>query len=143
ASETSVQVQQFSTDVAPHGTLPMELLPETTNGNFFNTQSRSTSTTQWIQTVSGTRAAWGGLHAIKAGVDVLHTEYAGSSVSRPVLVRASDGTLMRRIDFVGPLFQSVRSTGVALFAQDRVQVTSRWLLEFGGRLDRDGIVGGL
>jgi hypothetical protein len=143
ASETSVQVQQFSTDVVPHGTLPMELLPETTNGNFFNTQSRRTSTTQWIQTVSGTRAAWGGLHAIKAGVDVLHTEYAGSSVSRPVLVRASDGTLMRRIDFVGPLFQSVESTDVALFAQDRVQVTSRWLVEFGGRLDRDGIVGGL
>src|SRR4029077_1397766 len=35
---------------------------------------------------------------------------------------------------------SVGSTDVALFAQDRFQPNARWYLEFGGRLDRDGVV---
>ena len=36
--------------------------------------------------------------------------------------------------------QSIGSTDVALFAQDRFQPNARWYLEFGGRLDRDGVV---
>ena len=35
------------------------------------------------------------------------------------------------------------STDIALFAQDRVQPNSRWYVEFGGRLDRDGVIGRL
>jgi hypothetical protein len=140
-SESTVQVQQFSTEVRSRGAAPMELVPETTLGHFFNTQQRDTATAQLIQTVSGTRRAWGGLHSIKVGLDLLHTDYAGSSVSRPVLIRRSDGLLVRRIDFSGPTRQTVQSTDVAVFAQDRLQLTPRWLLEFGGRLDRDGIIG--
>src|SRR5581483_9258546 len=34
----------------------------------------------------------------------------------------------------------VRSTDVALFAQDRVQPTTRWYVEYGARLDRDGVL---
>jgi hypothetical protein len=140
-SESTFQIQKFVTDVLPHGTAPMELLPETTLGDFFNTQRRETTTVQGIQTISGTRRAWGGLHSIRGGVDLLYTDYLGSSVSRPVLIRRSDGLLVRRIDFTDPTRQSVQSTDVAVFAQDRVQLTPRWLLEFGGRLDRDGIIG--
>ena len=35
----------------------------------------------------------------------------------------------------------LRTTDVALYAQDRVQPNSRWYVEFGARLDRDGVVG--
>ena len=139
-SESTLQMQMFGTDVVPHGKAPMELLPETTLGNFFNVQRRDTATLQWIQTVSGTRRGWGGLHSFKGGLDLLHTDYTGSSVSGPVVIRRSDGVLVRRVDFVGPTRQSVQSTDVAVFAQDRVQLKPRWLLEFGGRLDRDGII---
>lgn len=142
-SESTIQAQQFSTEVRPHGAQPMEVLPETTLGHFFNSQQRDTATTQFIQTVSGTRHWWAGLHSLKVGLDLLHTDYTGSSVSRPVLIRRSDGVLSRRIDFEGPSRQSVQSTDAAVFAQDRLQLTPRWLLEFGGRLDRDGIAGGV
>jgi TonB dependent receptor-like, beta-barrel/Carboxypeptidase regulatory-like domain len=142
-SESTLQVQQFSTEVRPHGLALMELLPETTLGNFYNSQQRDTATVQWIHTLSGTRQGLGGLHSLKAGVDLLYTDYAGSSTSRPVLIRRSDGLLVRRLDFAGPTRQSVQSTDVAVFAQDRLQLRPRWLLEFGGRLDRDGIVGGV
>src|SRR5262249_13362164 len=139
-SETTVQVHEARTEVLPQGALPMALLPETTLGNFYNTHQRNTATYQVVETVSGSRNINGGLHLFKAGFDVLYSSYDGTSASRPVLIGRSDGTLARRLDFTGPTAQSVDSTDIALFAQDRFQPNARWYLEFGGRLDRDGIV---
>jgi carboxypeptidase family protein/TonB-dependent receptor-like protein len=139
-SETTVQVHEAQTNVLPQGTLPMELLPETTLGNFYNTQHRRTSTYQVVETVSGTHSVGGGLHLYKAGFDLLYSHYDGTSASRPILIDRSDGSLARRLDFTGPSAQSVDSADVALFMQDRFQPNARWYLEFGGRVDRDGIV---
>src|SRR5262249_32972594 len=124
-SETTVQVHEAQTEVVPQGTLPMELRPETTLGNFYNTQHRSTATYQIVETVSGTRTLGGGLHLYKAGFDVLYSQYEGTSASRPVLIERSDGSLARRLDFTGPSSQLVDSTDVALFVQDRFQPNGR------------------
>ena len=138
-SETTVQVHDYANQVQPQGVLPMELLPETTRGNFYNSQTRSTATYQFVESVSGTTNL-GGLHLFKAGLDLLRSNYDGSSASRPVLIERSDGTLARRLDFSGATRQLVSSSDIALFAQDRYQPNGRWYLEFGGRIDRDGIV---
>jgi hypothetical protein len=140
-SESTVRVQQYRTDVMPRGTDPMRLLPETTLGAFFNRQSRKTGMYQWVTAVSATRQGPGGLHLIKAGVDLLHSRYEGSSASRPVLVARSDGRVVRRLDFRGASAQFVNSTDAALFAQDRLALNRRWYVEFGGRVDRDGVLG--
>src|SRR4029079_9436273 len=58
-----------------------------------------------------------------------------------LLIERSNGTLARRLDFSGPSLQDLPTTDVALYAQDRVQPSSRWFVEFGARLDRDGVVG--
>jgi len=139
-SETTVQVHQFQTDVLPQGSAPMELQPDTTLGNFFNRQHRHTGTFQVVEAVAGSRTGFGGLHLFKAGVDLLHSNYDGSSASNPVLIERADGTLARRLDYIGPRQQLVSSTDVAFFAQDRIQPHARWYVEFGGRLDHDGIV---
>jgi len=44
------------------------------------------------------------------------------------------------LDFSRPTTQTLETTDVAVFAQDRVQPSSRWYAEYGARLDRDGIV---
>ena len=119
----------------------MELLPETTLGSFFNRQRRVTSTYQIVETLSGSKTGAGGLHLFKAGMDLLYSRFAGASASAPVLIRRSDGRLVRRLDFSGPTEQAINSTDLALFAQDRMQPNSRWYLEFGGRLDHDGVIG--
>src|SRR5262249_36591932 len=106
----------------------------------YNSQQRSTATYQVVESVSGTKNLRGGLHLYKAGFDLLYSRYQGNSASRPVLVERTDGTLARRLDFTGPSAQSVDSTDLALFVQDRFQPNARWFLEFGGRIDRDGIV---
>ena len=140
-SETTIQSHDYLTDAVPHGIAPMELRPETTLGNFFNQQHRDTTSYQAVSTLSGSHTALGGLHLYKVGVDLMHSAYDGTSMSRSVLIEGSDGTLVRRLDFSAiPSFQHAESTDVALFAQDRYQPIPRWYLEFGMRLDRDGIV---
>src|SRR5262245_39248666 len=139
--ETTVQFHGYRTSAHGQGPLPMQLLPETTLGNFFNIQNRSTSSFQWIETVSGSQHAPGGLHLFKAGFDLLHTGYEGTSVSHPVLIDRSNETLARRLDYDGPTIQSVHGTDVAVFAQDRLQPNSRAYIELGARLDHDGVTG--
>jgi carboxypeptidase family protein/TonB-dependent receptor-like protein len=140
-SETTGEIHSYKTTISPRGSAPMELLPETTFGNFFNRQQRATSTYQLIESIAGTFHK-GGLHMVKGGIDVLHSRFHGTSASRTVLIRRTDGTLARRLDFSPSLTtQSVNSTDLAAFAQDRLQPTSRWYIEIGGRLDRDGVIG--
>ena len=77
----------------------------------------------------------------KVGLDLLRNEYDGSSLSRPVLIERFDRTLARSLMFpTTPTTQAVHTTDVALFAQDRYQPNARWYVEFGGRIDRDGVV---
>ncbi|HEY6894392.1 MAG TPA: carboxypeptidase regulatory-like domain-containing protein, partial [Rhodanobacteraceae bacterium] len=138
--ETTLQVHEYRAEVMPQGSALMELWPDTRAGNFYNSQRRTSSTFQWIETLSGSANGPTGLHLFKIGVDVLHNGYQGWSSSRPILVKRNDGTLARRFDFAGPTNDQVQSTDIALFAQDRVQPTTRWYVEYGARLDRDGVL---
>ena len=117
----------------------MELYPETTLGNFYNRQRRNTDTYQWISRCRA-RAMRGAACTCTSSASTCSTTcYDGSSTSDPVLIRRSDGTLARRLDFGPTSTQSVDSTDLALFLQDRIQPTTRWYAELGGRIDRDGI----
>jgi hypothetical protein len=138
--ESTVQMHDYHVEVSPLGPAAMQLFPDTRAGNFYNEQRRTPTTVQWIETLSGSMNGPTGLHLFKIGADVLRSGYTGSSLSRPVLIRRQDGTLVRRLDFSGPSTQSVRSTDVAFFAQDRVQPSTRWYAEYGARLDRDGVL---
>jgi carboxypeptidase family protein/TonB-dependent receptor-like protein len=137
--ESTVEAHAYRTDVDGQGHVAMMLLPETTLGNFFNVQHRHSDAIQWIETASHSYKGLGGQHLFKLGLDVLHSTYDGSSESAPLLIARSDGTLARRLDFDGRTTQSVHSTDAALFLQDRFQPAPRMYVEFGGRVDRDGI----
>jgi len=141
AIETTFEFHQYDTGLTPQGSAPMQLLPETTLGNFYNEQHRTTGSYQWIETASHSYKGLGGVHLLKAGIDVLHSGLDGTSESGPVLIDRSNGTLARRLDFDGPSFESVHTTDVAAFAQDRFQPMSRVSIDFGGRFDYDGITG--
>ena len=138
--ETTVQVHDYQTDVVPQGSAPMQLLPETTLGNFFNQQHRDTGTYQVIETLSGSHAGFGGVHLFKIGVDVLRSEYRRREREPAGADRADGRDAGAAAGFLpGRRCRSIGSTDVALFVQDRFQPNTRWSAEFGGRLDRDGI----
>jgi hypothetical protein len=141
-TETTLEAHGYETTVMPRTSGPMQLRPETTFGGFFNRQYRATTTYQLIETLSGTKRLSNTLHLFKAGLDLLHSRYNGTSASQSLLIQRSDGSLARRLDFTsGATAQAINSTDLALFAQDRLQPGSRWYVEIGTRLDRDGVVG--
>jgi hypothetical protein len=140
-TESTVQVRGYQASAQPQGTAPEHLQPETTLGNFFNTQYRSPTTVQLIQTLSGSKKGRTGLHLFKAGLDLLINNYDGTSDSRPLFIERSNGTLARSLYASGPSAQMLPTTDVAIYAQDRVQPNQRWYAEFGARLDRDGVIG--
>jgi len=135
-----VHALQSSTDVFPQGTALMELRPETTLGNFFNRQHRNSASLQVVETVTVSRDGPWGAHTFKVGLDALAAGYDGTSDSRSVLVERTDGSLARRLDYTGASRQSVGNIDIAAFAQDRLQLSRRWTIEFGGRIDQDDIV---
>jgi len=142
-SETTFQWFRSRTDVDPQGTAPMELQPDVTLGNFFNRQHRTTSSYQVVHVVTAHREGFGGAHLFKVGVDLLRTQYDGTSQSQSVLIERADGALVRRLDFPGSNAGSVQAIGgteAAVFAQDRLQPHPRWYVEAGLRVDRDGVL---
>jgi hypothetical protein len=139
-NESTVHGLLAGSDAVPQGSALMEMRPETTLGNFFSRQHRDSTSVQFVHVVSAARQDKWASHSFKFGIDLLASGFDGTSDSRPVLIERTNGTLARRIDYAGNTRQSVTSIDIALFAQDRLQLTRRWTIDAGGRLDRDGVV---
>ncbi|HSR50724.1 MAG TPA: carboxypeptidase regulatory-like domain-containing protein [Acidobacteriota bacterium] len=136
--ESTVSVKDYDVDIFGQGLGEMFLNVEENSGDFFNIQRRRTRSWQWVESLSIYKD-WAGQHLFKFGVDLLNASYDGLSDSRPVNVTRQDGTLSQRITFSPAASQRVRNTDLAFFAQDRWRLSDRLLLEFGARIDRDGV----
>jgi hypothetical protein len=132
---------RYHTGIYGQGSADMELTPNGNRGNFFNTQDRQTRAFEFGGALTIMRS-WGtSEHLVKAGVDVLPSDYTGWSHSHPVLIERADGHLSQRIGFGSvTTVQQVAGTDVSLFAQDQWRLTERLRLEPGIRMDRDGVL---
>lgn len=137
--ESTLSLRHFEIQVDSANHAPMVYAPETQSGGFFNDQDRNVRSYQWVEALSLTRDLISGQHVFKFGTDLQRSEYTGSSASRPVEIRRLDGSLAERTAFGPASAQSVDGTEFAVFAQDRWRVNSRLTLEFGLRVDRDGV----
>lgn len=138
--DSAVNFKQFNVRVDGVGNQPYTLTPEGTTGTFFNRQDRRSHTWQWLETLSAVRHAAGD-HVLKMGFDVLRVGFDGTSVSRPVDVRRSDGTLSQRLEYDGATSQHVDTTDASVFGQDAWRVNDRILFDLGLRLDHNGVIG--
>ena len=138
--ETALQINHHRERVNGRGTGVMELFPEETRGRFFNDQERRSTTYQWLGSWSGFHQGGTGQHLFKVGADLLHVRFTGQSRSAPVNIQRLDGSVAQRIVFGESPQHTLNSTDVALYAQDRWQLSDRLLVEFGLRLDRDGVL---
>lgn len=139
--ETTLQVNHHGERVGGRTVGSLELSPEQNRGNFYNTQDRGSTTYQWLGSWTGFHQGAAGDNLFKIGADLLHVRFDGQSQSAPVSLRRVDGTLAQQIVFSESRRHTLNSTDLALYAQDRWQFTDRLLLEFGVRLDRDGVLG--
>ncbi len=135
--ETLVHFTHYGTSVDGHGSATeMVLQPEQNSGIYYANQSREAEALQASASVSGFVSG----HLIKGGVDVLYATFDGELQTRPIDILREDGTLTRRL-VSGPVFGGRSATGVAAFVQDRWHVNNSLLLEYGVRVERDGVFG--
>lgn len=138
--ESTVHAKQYDVTIAGQGNETNVIGPEGQSGNYFNSQTRHTHTSQWVESVRAV-GHLAGEHLLKAGFDLLAVGVDGTSASHSVDVRREDGTLAQQITFGAPATQRASATDVGVFVQDAWRWNDRVLTELGARVDRDGLLG--
>ena len=142
--EQSLLTSQFSyktfdTDLTPAGDGTYRLLPETTEGGFFNPQARRSSRADWQETYQLAPRHFLGTHQFKLGLDYAHSTYDGRQTFLPVEIADVSGTTIERMTFSDPSSASIDQNEVAWFASDKWTPVSRLTLDLGLRFDRDSV----
>jgi len=138
--ESTLAGRRFEINVNTDGRQPMIYTPETQQGSFFNDQEREVRSVQWVEALSLSVDKWRGQHLFKFGLDFQSSRYEGSSESRPIDIRRSEGSLAERIVPGSATTQDVTAAELALFAQDQWRIGPRVTLELGLRMDREDVV---
>ena len=144
--EESLLTSQFSyktfdTDVTPASDGTYRLLPETTEGGFFNLQARRSSRIEWQETYQlAPRKLWG-THQFKLGLNYTHSRYDGRQTFLPVEIADVSGTTIEKITFSDPSSSNIGQNEIAWYASDKWMPLSRLTLDLGLRFDRDSVTG--
>ena len=142
--EESLLTSQFSyktfdTDLTPASDGTYRLLPETTEGGFFNLQARRSSRADWQETYQfAPRKLWG-THQFKLGLNYTHSTYNGRQTFLPVEIADVAGTTIERITFSEPSSSSIDQNETTWFASDKWTPLPQLTLDLGLRFDRDSV----
>jgi hypothetical protein len=135
-------VKRLNTTVFPADSSPgeMTLFPEQNSGSFFNTQSRHTWLFQWSQNLHFRPLNFRGRHLLTLGYSISGSTYRGFFADIPIHVLRQDHTLSSKIIYLDPLLPSAATRNdCSFFFQDGWQFQPRLILDFGVRLDHDGL----
>ena len=138
--ETTVTYRRYDTDIFGQGNELMRMYPWGNEGNYFNRQGRHTETTQWAEIYTKLLNDGPAQHVVKLGVDLITGTFGGSGSGSPVALYRADSTRNTLIEYPDSSRQRVQATSIGFFAQDHWRIGSRMSLEFGMRLDRDGVL---
>jgi hypothetical protein len=128
------QYTRFDSNAHGQGANDMLITPEGWGGDFFNAWARASNQFEFLPLYRSPKIAWLGRHELKAGMDLIHRSYTGSTYSHPIQLLRQDGTLAEAIDFLGGRSLHARDTEAAEFLQDHWLLNDRLALDLGGRL---------
>jgi hypothetical protein len=138
--ESDITIRRYNVEVDPRGLFPMRLQLSERGGSYFHADDRDSASVQWLEALSWTMTGASGEHHVKAGLNMLHSSFTGTTADRPVRIVRADGSLSEFIRAVGVTAQDEDGLDTAFFVQDRWRMNNRLLLQGGVRVDRDGIL---
>ena len=141
--EVGVGLSRYDSNGTPLGSQPFFLTPEGMRGSYFKTSDDRSGRTQLLASAIFPSFNWKGRHQIKAGLDADRLTLDEASQRRPTLIERDDQTLARQITFVGNEVVDIDTIEEGAYILDRWQVSDRFLVNGGVRLDRDETLGGL
>jgi sulfatase maturation enzyme AslB (radical SAM superfamily) len=131
---TLFQYTRFDSNAHGQGANDMLITPEGWGGDFFNAWARASNQYEFLPLYQFPKIARLGRHELKAGMDLVHRSYTGSTYSHPIQLLRQDGSLAELIDFLGGPSPPARDTEVAEFLQDHWSLNDRLAPDLGGRL---------
>jgi hypothetical protein len=142
--ESLISVKNYTVNVFGQGLGEMNLTPTGNTGNYFSWQNREARRAEWMETLSLNpirSSSWlfGGDHNFKIGAIIARTSNRGEFRARPVNIFDNQGTLLRRIDFVGGQPFDRTDLETDFFGQDHWVVSPRLAIDYGLRFERQGI----
>jgi len=142
----SVLTSQFSyktydVDINAQSDDVYRLMIDTTEGGFFNRQSRRTERYDWQESYQFATRQFVGPHRIKAGLDYAHSSLDGVETFLPAELVGSSGQTIERINFTPPGSFAIRQNETAAYVSDQWNPFSRLRFGFGMRLDNDTVTG--
>lgn len=137
--ETTIAIKRAGADVWGQGVQEMTLTPTGNSGNYFNSQNRDSWRVEALEMISFKPIHKVGTHNFKIGGGITRTNNSGIFEARPVNIRDLQGQLLKRIEFVGGSSYDRNDLELAGFAQDHWLIGSNLALDYGLRLERQGI----
>jgi len=141
--DSSVSLQRFNVTVGAQGSADMIVTPQGNQGNFFGTQVRSASRTEWLETWSLAPFHLAGTHLLKMGSSVTGLGDQGHFAFRPIDIENGASILEQRIDFQNQNPFSRSDLEVTAYAEDHWSMSSRVSLDYGARIEHQRLAGSL
>jgi len=138
---SQLSFKKFDADVTAQSDDPYRLLPDTTEGGFFNRQARRTSRVEWQENYQFGAIQFFGAHQFKVGLNYAHSSYEGGQNFLPAVIADSFDTAVERITFTYPTIFSINQSETAWYAGDQWSINSRLTLSMGLRFDNDTVTG--
>ena len=131
--------KSFDVDLTPAGSGPYQLLLDTTEGGFFNSQKRRASRFDWEEMYQFATRHFLGTHQLRAGLEYAYSTYSGVQTYSPVEIKNAAGIPIEQITFTGGGHSDVSQHEVTSFVGDRWTISRRLLLDLGLRFDSDTV----
>lgn len=138
-STTLVQFTRFNSNAHGQGPLDMTLTPTFIAGNYFNSWTRSSTEAELSQIYQLAPKQFWGQHEFRLGASYMRRSYHGTSLSHPVQLVRTDGSLAERIDFSGLARLQAADNETALFVEDHWVFDRHLALDAGLRFSTQNI----
>jgi hypothetical protein len=133
--DSSLSIQRFDAKVGSQGPGGLIITPLGNRGNFFGTQFRAASRTEWLETYSVQPVRLRGTHQIKFGNSLTGSGDIGSFTYRPVQIENASSQLLQRIDFTNQGKYTRNDLEVTAFGQDHWSLSPRFSIDYGFRIE--------
>jgi len=136
---SQLSYKRFDADITAQSDDPYRILLETTEGGFFNRQTRRTSRLGWQENYHFAPWKFAGSHQFTVGLSYEHSHYDGRQTFLPVELDGVSDLPVERITFTSPSSFAVAENEMAWFAGDQWSIVPRLTLSLGVRFDHDTI----
>jgi len=134
-------VKKFDADVTAQSDDPYRLLPDTTEGGFFNRQARRTSRVEWQENYQFAPLEFLGSHQFKVGLNYAHSTYEGRQTFLPATIADASNAAVERITFTAPTQFDIDQNEAAWYAGDQWSIVPALTVSLGARFDNDSVTG--